>query len=315
ITLGQNITVGNLSITDDNNYTIKGNTLTFDINTGTAATLAVSGGGDPIIQSAVTLNDNISISSASGSNLSITGAFTGNNHSITVAGAGNTALTGGTTTTGALIKNDGGTLTIGGSSNSSFGSVTVNKGTVLLDAGSSKTAVTSGNITVNSGGTVLLGANNQIGNTVNMVLNGGTFSTGDTVGYSETLGTLTLSANSVIDLGTGSDALVFAASNGISWTGTLTITGWVGTAGSHGGGTQGEIFFGSSAGTLTSTQLSKIDFTGFGQGALLLSNGQLVPMAAVPEAKVAFGVLLLVGGIFWQERRRIFSFFHKAPVA
>ncbi|MEO6847131.1 MAG: hypothetical protein ABI254_07725, partial [Chthoniobacterales bacterium] len=158
--------------------------------------------------------------------------------------------------------------------------------------------------------------NNQIANTVNMVLNGGTFSTGDTVGHRETLGTLTLSANSTIDLGTGSDSLIFAASNGISWTGTLTITGWVGTAGAGGGGgTQGTIFFGNNASGLTSTQLSHIDFTGFGQGALLLSNGQLAPNAAVPEAKVVFGVLLLVGGIFWQERRRISSLFHKAFLA
>jgi hypothetical protein len=67
---------------------------------------------------------------------------------------------------------------------------------------------------VNSGGTLLLGASNQINNSATMTLAGGTFSKPD---YSDGttssvgLGALTLGANSNIDLGTGTvGVLTFA---------------------------------------------------------------------------------------------------------
>ena len=56
---------------------------------------------------------------------------------------------------------------------------------------------------------------------------------------------------------------------------TLTINGWQGTAGSA--GTQGRIFVGSTASSLTASQLSQITFTGFPGGAMLLATGELVP--------------------------------------
>ena len=155
-------------------------------------------------------------------------------------------------------------------------------------------AVTRDNALVYVAGTVKDGAA--------LTLDGGTFDTGTTTGFSDTLGTLTLSSNSVIDLGSGVHWLEFAASNAVSWTGstTLTINNWVGVGGSS--GSQGQIYFGNSASGLTSAQLAQISFNGFGVGARLLANGELVP---IPEADVILVACLILLMLAWREREAI----------
>ncbi|HEY9248140.1 MAG TPA: autotransporter-associated beta strand repeat-containing protein, partial [Rariglobus sp.] len=85
----------------------------------------------------------------------------------------------------------------------------ISTGTLTLSGNNTYTGATT-----ISGGTLALGAANRIADSSNLVMSGGTFATG---GFSETLGTLTLSANSVIDLGSGTSALVFANSSGTPW--------------------------------------------------------------------------------------------------
>ena len=101
----------------------------------------------------------------------------------------------------------------------------------------------NGSLVVNAGGTLLLGAANQIGDAMPMTLGGGTF---QTAGFSEQLGTLKLSANSFIDLGAGASILKFAASSGMGWTNgtTLTVTNWNGSI--SGGGAE-QLVFGAAA--------------------------------------------------------------------
>lgn len=128
-----------------------------------------------------------------------------------------------------------------------------------------------------SAGTLRINAANRISNSSNLVLGGGTFSTGVTTGNSETLGTIQLTENSTILLGTGSHNLNFSASNSTAWTAgkTLTITGWTGTAT---GGTAGRIYVGSSGSGLTQAQLDAINFTGQQPGAQIISGtGEIVP--------------------------------------
>jgi hypothetical protein len=60
-------------------------------------------------------------------------------------------------------------------------------------------------------GTMSLGNANLVNNASNVNMKGGTFRTGSGAGNSETVGALTLSANSTIALGTGSHNLNFAA--------------------------------------------------------------------------------------------------------
>jgi autotransporter-associated beta strand protein len=157
-------------------------------------------------------------------------------------------------------------------------------------------------------GTLLNGASDQISNDTNMVLGGGTY---DTNGFDEILGTLTLTANSTIDLndsgGGGDSILRFADSSAMAWVGgsNLQITGWTGLT--TGGGTD-QVYFGTSASGLTESQLSQIFFidpAGFAPGtygASILASGEIVP---VPEPEVYAAMALLLFWLIWHERRRL----------
>lgn len=171
-----------------------------------------------------------------------------------------------------LLNAGSGTLTFSGAFINT-GGVNVTGGTVVFSGNNTYTGTTR--IT---SGTLQLGAADRISNSSNMILSGGTFSTGSAAGFTELVGTLQLTANSTIALGTGSHNLTFANSSAVSWTGstTLTITGWTGTAGNA--GTAGRIFVG--AGGLTGTQLAQITFDGFPvAGAQIIAGGELVPLA------------------------------------
>lgn len=131
-----------------------------------------------------------------------------------------------------------------------------------------------------------------------MTLAGGNFSTG--TGFSETLGSLTLTADSSITLGSSIHNLQFAASNLLGWSpgATLTIYGWSATA--------GQILFGNTNASLTADQLSQINFDGFA-GVQLLASGELVPMA-VPEIHAVLAALLLTVIVLWREKKVLIAF-------
>ncbi len=178
---------------------------------------------------------------------------------ITIGGAGTYALNG-------VISGVGSSLTIASTST----------GSISLGASNSY----NGGTTI-SGGTLVLGVTGGVladAGAVNM--NGGTLKTGATIGFSDAVGTLSLTESSTIALGTGIHALSFSSGAG-TWTSgkTLTITGWTGPAGTT--GTAGKIFVGSTSSGLTADQLAQISFTGFDGTAAILSTGQIVPAIAM----------------------------------
>lgn len=152
-------------------------------------------------------------------------------------------------------------------------------------------------------GTLLLDSANRISDTVNMTLSGGTFATG---GFNETLGALTLTANSSIDLGGGSSTLTFGDS--LNWTTgtTLTIKNWNGIYEEPGGGTD-QLYIGS----ISTSELEQIFFlnpAGFDPGlypALVLDSGEIVP---IPEPGTWLAIFGLVSAIGYRERRRLYTF-------
>lgn len=158
----------------------------------------------------------------------------------------------------------------GATSNTSVTPVVVDGGTLELAKTGGATAIAGGSVTVQNGGTLRLAAANQIADTVSLAL-GGAFNTG---GFSETLGVLSLTAASTIDLGAGASALAFANSSGATWASSVIL--------SFVGFTEGvdTIRFGTGAGGLTELQLSQITINGL--AADIDANGFL-SISAIPE--------------------------------
>jgi hypothetical protein len=237
---------------------------------------------------------NLTIDNGSGVTLStltnISGLLTMTNGVLNMA---NVNLTAGSLTGSSNITNSTGTpsdaiLTVGGD-NSSPAAYTgiISAGTAttlsLRKNGTGKLTVSGTNsyngTTTIAGGVFELGSATCIPDASKVVMNGGTLSTGASSGYGETAGTVDLQGNSTIALATGVHSLIFAASNGVTWGGsvTLNITGWSGS--SITGGTAGKVFVGSDQTGLLAAQLAKITING-NPGVTLLSTGELVPLPA-----------------------------------
>ena len=197
------------------------------------------------------------------------------------------------------------TLTAANVVSGAFGITKAGAGTVVFGGANTY----SGTTTITAG-TVQLGASEVISNSSNVVMNGGTLSTGSAAGNSETVGTLTLNANSTINLGTGSHNLNFAASNGATWTGgaLMRINGW--TGGYNGTtGTAGKIYAGSSA-ELSAAKLNQIYFYKSGGGqykASQLGTGEIVPTSALPVQLIYFSGELMEDNVLlsWQTASEI----------
>jgi autotransporter-associated beta strand protein len=245
---------------------------------------------------AVTLGSATRINSDAGT-LTMSGNF-GGAQNLTVGGAGNTTLSGVLGTgAGTLTKDGAGTLTLsGGAVNTFSGAVTINAGTLdLAKSGALNNA--GNNVTVNSGGTLLFSgaSTTRMNNAAGVTLAGGTLTAQD---VTETVGTLTLTAASVINLGTdaGNDDLTFA--NLTDTGGSVVIYNWSGTQ--YSSGTDDRIFVtGAAPGTI----FGDITFNGFNAGAIVLASRELVP---IPEPGTVLAGVLIAGLIAWRcwQRRR-----------
>lgn len=197
-----------------------------------------------------------------------------------------------------FVKTGAGVLRLS-HSNSLGGGVVVAAGTLQLASSNGSSLGSASSLRLEAGATAVLANPHQIGDATSLVLAGGTLrgSSSATVA-DETIGRLTLSASSTIDL--GASRLLFADSSSIVWVpaATLTITNWRSAA----DGNAGRLFFGT--GGLSSTQLAQIYFADLGvQGAQLVGpQGELVP---IPEAPVFAAAAALALFVFWRERGRI----------
>ena len=285
---------------------------------------------------------NATINTAASSNLTLTGCVgTSTTSTLTFNGNGNTTLSGNVYGGLSVVKNGTGVLLMNGSTQNAYtGTTAVNAGTLELNGPAAVALVHNFNtLTVNTGGTLLTDTSGQLGIGVNMTLNGGTWatnalnSTNAAAGatFTETLNSLTLTANSNINLGAGSNTLRFSDMTGTNWTPgqVLYINNWTGIAqvdGVGGGTGTDEILFGkliggynpnALSGTSYSGQLGEIIFvnpqdpsnglTGMSGNfhAVILGSGEVVPFLATPEpGTMAAGAGLCLLALLREWRRR-----------
>lgn len=260
---------------------------------------------------------------AAGNN-TLSGSLTLNNTTYDTAAGTTNTLSGTLSGSGGITKTGDGVLVVSGTTNNTFtGNTDVQAGTLVLDKTAGVTAISSTNtangLRIAAGAAVQLAASDQINDAVGMDLDGGTFITGtSTAGFSETVGTLTLSSSSIIDFGSWEDGaglrdLNFADSSSIAWTGSLTITNWMQAIDSE-SGAYGRLYFGNSMSALTVDQLAQINFNigGTLYGAKFLSDGEVVAdLTPIPEPGTYAAVVMLLAAVGWRERRRIGMLFRR----
>ena len=268
-------------------------------------TIGISGSGTAGFSSEVRLNEGTTLTVNAGSGTSdqvnITGAITQN--------AG---------TASGIIKEGAGTLALSGA-NTYAGATTVSAGTLRL-ARTGGDSITGSTIAVNSGGTLLLGAANQIANGTAITLNGGVL---ETAGYADAVGKLTVSGASTIkglnntsgsaftfsdiDLGNYStssgSALTFVNSAGGNYSlgtvfqiSTVAANSWTGYSETSLNNFSQKIQFGNG----------NVGQISFGSGI----SGTTLTVAAIPDARVysaAAFLLVLIGLTEYRRRRKTVS--------
>lgn len=239
-----------------------GQTSTFNFNGGTLKVLGASGVASNFMEGLNTVNvrNNGAIIDTNGLSATILQNLSHSN------------IGGDDATDGGLTKKGTGTLTLSGT-NSYTGKTTIMGGTLLAN---SAAAVPSGTA---------------------LDLSGGTFATNQN---SISLGSLTHTASSVIDMGSGTTVMTFADSAANAWAGTLSVWNWTG---SLSGGGSDQLQF-SSAG-LTSGQLASVSFLNPAglpagtYGATFVGN-ELVP---VPEPGALLTAAVLAAHTMQRRRR------------
>jgi len=293
---------GTLILSGANTYTgattVGGGTLRIDSNArlgNPSATLTLSNAGVLQVTAAGQLSNAITIGAGNGV--------------LANASSGALVVSGGVVKDGTVFtsRSDAGTNIFTGviSGASANSDLVVDGGTTVF----SNVMTYNGPTIITNGGTLVLAVDNAMPFGSDLILGGGTFRVGvETYNASAALalGTLTLTADSTIDLGgfgtSGDRNLVFADSSAITWAGTLTITNWQGATRTQSDVTR--LLFGT--GGLTTTQLGQIYFADQNVNGGVLIEGELAP---IPEAPVVWGAVAITAVIFWRERRRLKSLF------
>ena len=245
----------------------------------------------------------------------LSGAITVNNATWDVDAGDTLTVSGAVAGNGGVTKIGNGTLILSGS-NSYNGSTVINAGT--LNAANANALGSNNTVQVN-GGTLLVSADDAI-NGMNITLNGTSTNLAGLAfngTYSGSVDNLTLSKNSIIDLGEGSVSIMFDTF--VMSTYMLDIYNWTGTTLWNGGtgNDTDKVYFGPD---LSDAALAKIRFHSgaVGVGDSFLGSGfdlglkatgftpawghQIIP---VPEPETwATGLLLLLGGAVWLWRKR-----------
>ena len=265
--------------TSGNNYTVNNGTLTLDVTVGNAQ-IQVDDTAAPTINSAITLNDNLNVSSSSTGTLTVNGNITGTAKNITVSGTGTVDLNGVIATTSGTLTKSGTSTLILGAANTYTGVTTVNNGTLQLDVTAPSGAAGA---LGNAATAVILGsASSPVGANISLLTNGAGVNVGRNLtvgnfGATTTLGGLNTTGNSTFSgaITLNKTATLTAATGGtVDLTGVLSGTGGINKTGAGTvvlGGTASNTFTGNvdiQAGTLPINKTTGFDVLGATQGAI-----------------------------------------------
>jgi hypothetical protein len=241
----------------------------------------------------------------------LSGPITVSNASFDVEIGDTLTISGNIAGSGGVTKNGAGALILSGS-NSYASATTVNAGT--LQAASANALGANSTVTVN-GGSFLVTADDAL-ESHDIILNSTATGNGTAASlvfsgtYNGTVGALTLSKDSILDLGTGSVAAVF--SNLVMSVYNLQIYNWTGTTlwGGGNGNNTDQIYFNR---TLTNSELDRISFyssldnNSFLGTAYQFDSGSFAnEIIPVPEPSTYIaGLILLVGTVVHFLRRRL----------
>ena len=306
---------GTLTLSGNNNYS-GGTTL----NTGTlvighanaagTGTITQANGSSLLkIDTTGTITNAMSVYNVLASqSATLSGAITVNNATWDIDTGDILTISGAVSGSGGVTKNGGGTLTLNGT-NTYNGSTVVNAGT--LNANSTN-ALGSNNTVQVTGGTLLVTADDAI-NGKNIELGGSGVGLRFSGTYNGSIGLLTLSANSIIDLGTDAGGVIARFSD-VDFAGyNLSIYNWTGET--LWGGTNrdntDQVYI---MATVTPEELDRISFYSGNYGTdsflgsgfeLGFSSGFADQIIPVPEPETyATGLLLLLGGAWWMWKRK-----------
>lgn len=193
--------------------------------------------------------------------------------------------------------------------NTYTGPTTVQSGTLNISGSINATS----NVKLDGGTLLLTGTSNaQVNDLAPVNLNGGTLAFDNPANQTENLGTLTLSANSIIDFGLGGGADQFRfASLPVHTAGTLSITNWIGqSAGSAFVGIDGTddrlLFSGSSSDFISAFSQADVSFNGFsGYQAISFGGGYEIVPVPEPSSTALLGAAGLLALVGYRERRRL----------
>jgi len=246
---------------------------------------------------------NSAVSIASGATVNLTSFFAPTNINRTIGGLTGAGLlygAGGTVTVNkasgsdtfsgniqggqGLIKAGAGTLALGGAS-SYTGSTAVNAGVLNLNSSAGSSLGSTASVSVTNA-TLLVSQSNQVNDSAAVTLSGGTIAKGGGA-ISETLGALTLGANSTLNFGSGTGNFTFSTYNPASF--VLKFDNFN---------------LGNSLTVTTGTfNASEFNFNGFGYTPSTVGAGFTI--TAVPEPSTVLAALGLAGLMLWPAARRL----------
>jgi autotransporter-associated beta strand protein len=232
-----------------------------------------------------------------------------NANTLTINGSATTTHSGGISGTGNLVKNGSGTQTLTGNNSAFTGTTTINSGT--LTAGAANAAGGTSNVIINNGGSFLVTAENAVNDNAAINLTGGRMAVSGT--FNETVGALTLSANSTIDFSGFVGTLRFSGIGSWASGANLAIWNWSGTT-QYGTqinnyNTPSNLVFSNNS-TLTSN-LANISFYSDSANSFVGSGFEVTGFSgggsqiiAVPETETYFYAVALLAGVVVQYLRR-----------